>query len=118
MMDVLFPLGSLPVETGGRNRLWRHMIIEAIRNDPEWKNGDYQQQPHLYSRLRPIVEIMMGTLPTSTRRTPPGRRLTPGTKKLRRSIISTATRITVCTSWKPPVTTIRHPDSRRFKRDW
>jgi homoserine O-acetyltransferase len=60
MMDSLFPIGSLPVETSGRNRLWRHMIVEAIRNDPEWKNGDYQQQPHGYSRIAPLVPIMTG----------------------------------------------------------
>ena len=72
MMDVLFPLGSLPVETGGRNRLWRHMIVEAIRNDPEWKNGDYQQQPHIYSRLVPIIAIMVGN-PTNQYKTHPTR---------------------------------------------
>ena len=60
MMDGLFPIGSLPVETSGRNRLWRHTIVEAIRNDPEWKNGDYQQQPHGYSRIAPLVAIMTG----------------------------------------------------------
>ena len=60
MMDGLFPIGSLPVATNGRNRLWRHMIVEAIRNDPEWKNGDYQQQPHGYSRIAPLVAIMTG----------------------------------------------------------
>jgi homoserine O-acetyltransferase len=60
MMDALFPISALPVETGGRNRLWRHMIVEMIRNDPEWKNGDYQQQPHCLIRLAPLVLIMTG----------------------------------------------------------
>ena len=60
MMDGLFPIGSLPVETGGRNRLWRHSIVEAIRHDPEWKNGDYEQQPHAFSRIAPLVVIMTG----------------------------------------------------------
>jgi homoserine O-acetyltransferase len=71
-MDALLPLGSLPVETGGRNRLWRHVIVEAIRNDPEWKNGDYEQQPQIYSRLRPIVEIMIGN-PTNQYKAHPTR---------------------------------------------
>ncbi len=70
MMDVLFPVGSLPVETGGRNRLWRHMIVEAIRNDPEWKNGDYQQQPHMYSRLVPIIAMMVGNPANQYKRYP------------------------------------------------
>jgi homoserine O-acetyltransferase len=60
MMDGLFPISGLPVEIGGRNRLWRRMMVEAIRNDPEWKNGDYNQQPHAYSRIAPLVRIMTG----------------------------------------------------------
>jgi homoserine O-acetyltransferase len=60
MMDALFPISALPVETGGRNRLWRHLVVEMIRNDPEWKNGDYQQQPHCLIRLAPLVPIMTG----------------------------------------------------------
>jgi homoserine O-acetyltransferase/O-succinyltransferase len=60
MMDALFPVSALPVETGGRNRLWRHMVVEMIRNDPEWKNGDYNQQPYCLIRLAPLVLIMNG----------------------------------------------------------
>ncbi|HEY6953387.1 MAG TPA: alpha/beta fold hydrolase, partial [Bacteroidota bacterium] len=43
-MDALMPLASLPTQISGRNRVWRRMIIDAIRNDPEWKNGDYTSQ--------------------------------------------------------------------------
>lgn len=44
-MDALMPLASLPTQISGRNRAWRRMIIDAIRHDPEWKNGEYAQQP-------------------------------------------------------------------------
>jgi homoserine O-acetyltransferase/O-succinyltransferase len=44
-MDALMPLASLPTQISGRNRAWRRTIIEAIRNDPEWKGGDYQTEP-------------------------------------------------------------------------
>ena len=44
-MDALLPLASLPGQISGRNRVWRRMIIDAIRTDPEWQNGDYQSQP-------------------------------------------------------------------------
>jgi homoserine O-acetyltransferase len=44
-MDALMPLASLPVEIAGRNRMMRRMIIDAIRNDPEWLNGEYKTQP-------------------------------------------------------------------------
>jgi homoserine O-acetyltransferase len=44
-MDALMPLASLPGQISGRNRVWRRVAIDAIRGDPEWKNGDYSTQP-------------------------------------------------------------------------
>ena len=44
-MDALMPLASLPTQIAGRNRAWRRVVVDAIRNDPEWKNGDYTTQP-------------------------------------------------------------------------
>jgi homoserine O-acetyltransferase len=44
-MDALMPLASLPTQIAGRNRAWRRVVIDAIRNDPEWKNGEYTTQP-------------------------------------------------------------------------
>ena len=44
-MDALMPLASLPTQINGRNRVWRRVAIDAIRFDPEWKNGDYTTQP-------------------------------------------------------------------------
>ena len=44
-MDALMPLASLPVQISGRNRMMRRMVINSIKNDPEWNNGDYKQQP-------------------------------------------------------------------------
>ncbi len=54
-MDALMPLASLPTQISGRNRVWRRMIIDAIRTDPEWQNGDYQTQPH---GLRLAAEVL------------------------------------------------------------
>ena len=31
MMDALMPLASLPTQIAGRNRVWRRMVIDAIR---------------------------------------------------------------------------------------
>jgi len=45
-MDALMPLASLPTEISGRNRVWRRIIIDAIRTDPDWHQGDYTEQPH------------------------------------------------------------------------
>lgn len=45
-MDCLLPLASLPVEIAGRNRMMRRMIMETIRSDPDWQDGNYTTQPH------------------------------------------------------------------------
>jgi len=44
-MDALMPLASLPVQIAGRNRMMRRMIIDSLRNDPEWKGGEYTAPP-------------------------------------------------------------------------
>jgi homoserine O-acetyltransferase len=44
-MDGLVPLASNPVEIAGRNRVWRKLLVDAIVNDPTWKNGEYTEQP-------------------------------------------------------------------------
>jgi homoserine O-acetyltransferase len=50
-MDALMPLASLPAQVAGRNRGWRLLGIEAIRNDPEWRGGDYQKQPPAFKTV-------------------------------------------------------------------
>lgn len=44
-MDAIMPLASLPVEIAGRNRMQRALIVKLIKMDPEWKNGEYSEQP-------------------------------------------------------------------------
>ena len=44
-MDALIPLASLPTQISGRNRGWRRIVNDAIRNDPEWNGGEYKTQP-------------------------------------------------------------------------
>ncbi|MCI0743345.1 MAG: hypothetical protein L0Y72_30320, partial [Gemmataceae bacterium] len=38
-------LASLPTQISGRNRMWRKLISDAIRTDPEWQDGEYKTQP-------------------------------------------------------------------------
>jgi homoserine O-acetyltransferase/O-succinyltransferase len=54
-MDALMPLASLPTQISGRNRAWRRVIIDAIRNDPAWNGGDYKMQP---PSLRTAAEML------------------------------------------------------------
>jgi len=44
-MDGLMPLASAPTQIAGRNRIWRKMAMDAIRDDPAWMNGEYKEQP-------------------------------------------------------------------------
>jgi homoserine O-acetyltransferase len=44
-MDVAVPMASLPTEMSGRNWMMRRLIIDSIRSDPEWMNGNYTKQP-------------------------------------------------------------------------
>ena len=54
-MDTLMPLASLPTQVSGRNRVWRRLVIDAIRNDPAWQGGEYRTQP---PSLRTAIEMV------------------------------------------------------------
>jgi homoserine O-acetyltransferase len=60
-MDALLPLACLPVQIAGRNRMMRRMILDAIRTDPEWRNGDYHEQPRGLITAIYILMIMSST---------------------------------------------------------
>jgi homoserine O-acetyltransferase len=57
-MDALMPLASLPTQISGRNRVWRRVVIDAIRNDPEWKGGDYSKQPPSLRTAQEMLYLM------------------------------------------------------------
>jgi len=44
-MDALVPMASQPNAMSGRNWMLRRMMLETIRNDPDYRNGDYSIQP-------------------------------------------------------------------------
>jgi homoserine O-acetyltransferase len=44
-MDAIMPLGSLPSAMSGRNWVLRRMMIEMIKADPAYNNGNYTTQP-------------------------------------------------------------------------
>lgn len=45
MADIWVPMACQPTEMAGRNWLLRRMLTESIRQDPEWRGGDYTTQP-------------------------------------------------------------------------
>jgi homoserine O-acetyltransferase/O-succinyltransferase len=62
-MDALMPLACLPIEIAGRNRLWRKMVIDGIRQDPEWKGGDYTSQPRAALQIAADFLLIAGSAP-------------------------------------------------------
>ncbi|HUO87722.1 MAG TPA: alpha/beta fold hydrolase [Rhizomicrobium sp.] len=72
-MDALMPLACLPVQIAGRNRMWRKMTIDAIRNDPAWMGGEYKSQPQAGLRTAIDFLIMAGTTPLLAQKAYPTR---------------------------------------------
>jgi homoserine O-acetyltransferase len=44
-VDGLVPLASAPTQIAGRNRIMRKMIMDAITTDPDYKGGEYSEEP-------------------------------------------------------------------------
>jgi homoserine O-acetyltransferase/O-succinyltransferase len=58
LMDALVPIASQPIAISGRNWITRRIAIEAIRNDPDWNNGNYQKNPTRYVYTAPFSALM------------------------------------------------------------
>ncbi|PTS81897.1 MULTISPECIES: alpha/beta fold hydrolase [unclassified Caulobacter] len=71
--DALAPFACLPNEIAGRNRMWRKLLIDAVRQDPAWKGGDYGEQPR--EGLRTALGLLMvaGLSPLPTQMAAPTR---------------------------------------------
>ena len=61
--DALMPMACLPVQIAGRNRVWREMLMDAIRNDPDWENGEYKEEPKQALRSAQDLLIIAGSAP-------------------------------------------------------
>ncbi len=72
-MDAVMPLACLPVEIAGRNRVWRKMVMDAIRNDPEWKGGEYSSEPQQALRTALDLLLIAGSAPVYMQKTLPTR---------------------------------------------
>jgi homoserine O-acetyltransferase len=72
-MDAAMPLASLPIEISGRNRYFRRMMMDPIRNDPDWKNGEYTTQPIRGLTTALYTLIMMGSSPLQMQKQMPSK---------------------------------------------
>ena len=62
-MDAMMPMACLPVEIAGRNRAWRKMTMDAIREDPEWQGGEYKGEPKEALRTAQYMLVIAGSAP-------------------------------------------------------
>jgi len=60
-MDALMPLACLPAEIAGRNRMWRKMAGDLIRDDPDWRGGDYTAQPRGLKAALSLMLVLSGS---------------------------------------------------------
>ncbi|MBA2963686.1 MULTISPECIES: alpha/beta fold hydrolase [Ramlibacter] len=44
-MDLLVPMACQPTEMSSRNWMMRRLIVDSIKNDPDWNGGNYTKQP-------------------------------------------------------------------------
>lgn len=58
-MEGLIPIAAMPVPIQGRNLLWRRILSQAIRKDPEWKNGNYDKQPQGFLSIMPMFDMLV-----------------------------------------------------------
>ena len=72
-MDALMPLACLPVQIAGRNRMWRKMVIDGIRQDPDWKNGDYTTEPRAALQITADFLLIAGSAPIPMQKNLPTR---------------------------------------------
>jgi homoserine O-acetyltransferase/O-succinyltransferase len=72
-MDALMPLACQPVQIAGRNRVWRKMVMDAIRSDPEWKAGEYSAEPQQALRTALDLLLIAGSAPLYMQKTLPTR---------------------------------------------
>jgi len=55
-LDSLVPMASQPTAMASRNWMLRRMMLETVRNDPDYNNGNYTSQP----RFMKIASVVFG----------------------------------------------------------
>ena len=56
-MDALVPMAAQPTAMSSRNWMMRRMITDAVRNDPDWNNGNYTTQPRAFRTANAFFRI-------------------------------------------------------------
>jgi homoserine O-acetyltransferase len=70
VMDGIMPVACFPAPISGRNLLWRRMLIDGIRSDPAWDNGNYQKQPQSALQGALLARMMIDGVPALQQEVP------------------------------------------------
>jgi homoserine O-acetyltransferase len=62
-MDGIMPIACFPAPISGRNLLWRRMLVDGIKSDPLWENGNYQKQPPSGAAGLVLARMMIDGVP-------------------------------------------------------
>jgi homoserine O-acetyltransferase len=62
-MDGIMPVACFPAAISGRNLLWRRMLVDGIKSDPLWENGNYQKQPPTGVAALLLARMMIDGVP-------------------------------------------------------
>lgn len=63
-MDAVVPVACMPMQISGRNLMWRQIIVGAVRDDPDWRGGDYDpaHPPTAWMQTAALLfAVMVGT---------------------------------------------------------
>jgi homoserine O-acetyltransferase len=71
--DALAPFACLPTAVAGRNRMMRYMAIQAIKQDPQWLDGEYRSEPVQGLRTANELIFIMGSSPLLLQKRAPDR---------------------------------------------
>jgi homoserine O-acetyltransferase/O-succinyltransferase len=71
--DALAPMACVPTQIAGRNRMMRTMAMDAIKQDPDWKGGEYTAPPRAGLRSALHILFLMGSAPMVQHRQAPTR---------------------------------------------
>lgn len=62
-LDGIMAIACFPSPISGRNLLWRRMIVDGIKADPAWDEGNYQRQPPSVAAGVQIARMMIDGVP-------------------------------------------------------
>ncbi len=61
MMDAVMPIACQPIAISGRNLIFRRILTESIRNDPDWNGGEYKSKPKHWLHTAPLWAVILGS---------------------------------------------------------